>query len=98
MSLDLGIGEVDLNVTHNLSPMWREAGIRDALYESNGQPARAIGPLLRIGLVKMLRNPDKYRAMNPPNGWGDYDGAIEFLTKAALACADYPDAPVRVWA
>lgn len=33
-------------------------------------------------MVDILKaNPEKYRAMNPTNGWGDYEGAVDFLQK-----------------
>lgn len=37
-------------------------------------------------------DPDRYRAMNPENGWGDYDSLLKVLTEMrdrALSC-DWP--------
>lgn len=40
MGLDISLVKkeylVDMNITHNLVPMWKKAGIYDALYNSEG--------------------------------------------------------------
>lgn len=84
------------NATHNLSPMWRQAGIRDALYESEGQTAGSILPTLRLGLAKMVASPAEYKALNPKNGWGSYEGALDFLRTVIAACEANPDAIIEV--
>ena len=86
------------NATHNLGPMWREAGIRDALYNRAGSFAGSILPELRRGLQDMEARPDVYRAMDPPNKWGDYDGAVRFLRELIEACKKHPRATIGIWA
>ena len=44
-------------------------------------------------IVKGLEaDPERFQAMNPPNGWGDYDGLLEVLVAmrdhSRLACCD----------
>lgn len=34
--------------------------------------------------------PDKFRAMNPPNGWGGYDSFLETLIKMRDAVPEWP--------
>lgn len=34
----------------------------------------------------MEADPAAYRAMNPPNGWGDSDGALDVLRQFRDAC------------
>lgn len=70
----------DANMTHNVTPMWREAGVYDALYMSEGKTAADVLPALRLGFKDMQDNPGKYEAMNPTNGWGSYEGALTFLS------------------
>jgi hypothetical protein len=55
-----------------------------------------IAPLTE-GLDKLLATPDQYKALNPANGWGDYDGLLAFVTDYLMACRLYPDADVHVW-
>jgi len=87
----------DDNITHNLAPMWRKAGVFDAIYNSDGKQAGCIAKKLRKGLEKMKAKPEKFRRLNPVNGWGDYDGAIEFLSDLTDACEKYPNATIGVW-
>ena len=85
---------LDVNHTSNCAPMWRHAGAD--LREYDGKPAsEAAGPLTEA-VARMEADPDTYRAMNPPNGWGDYDTALAFLREIAQACARHSKATVRV--
>jgi hypothetical protein len=74
------------NMTHNVSTMWVEAGIYDSLYNSHGLKAGSIIFNLEEGLQKMTENPEKYKKLEPDNGWGTYDGAIKYLEEIILAC------------
>jgi hypothetical protein len=87
----------DENITHNLAPMWSEAGVYDALYNSKGKKASEIIDVLHQGLIDMENYPDKYKKMNPDNGWGDYDQALIFLRFLCESCKDYPNSIVNVW-
>lgn len=40
--------------------------------------------------------PDKFKKLNPANGWGDYDGLLAFVAAYLEACMEHPDATVRV--
>ena len=81
----------DDNVTYNLAPMLRLAGFWDDLYESNDAKAETMIPKLRAGLDAMLSDPDKFKALNPANGWGDYYGAVRFTRGVLEACVAHPD-------
>jgi hypothetical protein len=44
-------------------------------------------------IIKTLKaDPDGYRAMNPDNGWGDYDSLVKVLTEMRDAVPDWPTA------
>lgn len=102
MSLDLYLEEMGwhdvwgANITHNVSPMWREAGVYDALYNSEGKACGDVLPILLAGHEKMCSDREKYEALNPSNGWGSYEAAIEFLRKTIDACCQHPSARFRV--
>lgn len=85
------------NITHNLVPMWSEAGVYEALYESGGRLARDILPALRSGLESMEADPPRFRLLDSPNGWGLYENAVPWLRRLVAACEDHPNAKVRVW-
>ena len=44
----------------------------------------------------MEADPETYRAMNPPNGWGDYEGALAYLRRLAEACATHSKCTINV--
>lgn len=54
-----------------------------------------IGPL-SSGLELLRSDPERFKAFNPENGWGDYDGLVEFVRQYLQACKTYPAAEVRV--
>jgi hypothetical protein len=88
----------DGNVTHNLGRMAGEAGIYQHLWrpeELGITTAKQLVEPLKAGLELLRAEPDRFKALNPENGWGDYDGLVRFVTGYLMACEDYPDATVR---
>lgn len=89
----------DANITHNVSPMWTAAGCYGPLYDDEtweGRLGKEALAVLRAGVIAMEDSPEKFREMNPPNGWGDYEGALEWLRAAVAACAKYPEGKIRI--
>ena len=88
------------NYTSNVSRMWSDAiGIDYSLADlirDNPRPSDLL-PYLERGVEAMKADPEKYRAWNPENGWGDYEGALAYLEWMAQGCRDYPGAVVDVW-
>lgn len=87
----------DFNITHNVSKMWKKAGVFDALYESSGEQAGKYIDALERGLDDMRKNPEAYKELNPPNGWGDYSGALKFLEAWTSHCKRHPKAKIYVF-
>ena len=102
MSLDFYLEETkpcevcDANITHNLVPMWREAGVYEALYKSQGKQAKDIISVLESGVSAMAADPARFEAHNSPNGWGLYRNALPWLRKCLDACKENPEAIIRV--
>ena len=88
----------DDNITHNLNTMADAAGLYQALWRPEDinitTAAQLIAPLQR-GLAELETNPDRYRALNPANGWGNYAGLVRFVRAYLMACQAHPDATVR---
>ena len=93
------------NITHNLSKMANqvmlEGGItlRDVLWhpEKNGlYYARDISELLDEAFNTLLAEPNRFKTYNPENGWGDYDGLVDFVYNYRNACWDNPEAEIGV--
>lgn len=86
------------NITHNLNTMAEAAGIYLELWrpeEAGIHYAHQLIKPLREGLWRLQDNPTKYKKFNPSNGWGDYEGLVEFVAKYLEACQKYPDAVVE---
>mgnify|MGYP001582221770 CR=1 FL=1 len=67
---------VELNITYNLSQMLREARFC-GWPNLRGMPAQKAGEHILEVLDGMTADPGRWRAMNPPNGWGDYDSCLQ---------------------
>ena len=84
----------DMGYTYNISPMLRAAGIHTR--DMNEKTGEELSPLLDLAISRMQLDPEKYEAMNPENGWGDYEGAVNCLRKILSACVRHPRARIRV--
>ena len=49
-------------------------------------------PELEKGLLLMASNPQKYMALDAPNGWGTYVNALPWLDNLVQAFRSNPDA------
>lgn len=100
MSLDVYLTKAvySANITHNLNNMAEAAGIYMALWRPEdmgyGRAEDLIEPLSE-GLIKLLADPDYYKQFNPPNGWGSYEGLVEFVTEYLEACKQNREARIR---
>lgn len=94
MSYDINIGRESFNYTYNVSGMWYaakpEKGIR-CFYGKTG--AEALQDLKEIRDY-MEDHRDELLKMEPANGWGSYQGALDFVNKLIAASLSNPSA---VW-
>jgi hypothetical protein len=99
MSLDLyystdvctkcGRGEevAHVNVTYNLSQMWREAIPEDdRLIPIDGMTGKKALPKLEKALLILTSDPEHFRKFNPENGWGTYEILVQAVRKCIAAC------------
>jgi hypothetical protein len=94
------------NITHNLNTMAMTVELSNGmtLYDVMWRPdeqqglkyARDIAELLDEGWNILLSDPDKFKIFNPSNGWGSYDGLVNFVYNYRNACWDNPDAELSV--
>jgi len=68
--------------------LWRpdEIGITKA--------SQLIEPLAK-GLKLLRENPERFKEYNPENGWGTYEGLVDFVRSYLQACMENPDADVN---
>jgi len=82
--------------TYNLTPMWKLAGVfYGGSRDLDGLRADALADAAARGLQRAVSNPGHFKALNPENGWGDYDGFIRILTRTAILCAENRDGMIR---
>jgi CCR4-NOT transcription complex subunit 1 len=55
-----------------------------------------LGIALRYVLEALRKDPEHYKQWNPENGWGSYEGLLNFVAEYRNACLDNPDAELRV--
>jgi len=94
MSYDIDIGEESFNYTYNVSDMWYDCYPEKGIREHYGLSGKDSLPVLRHLREHMENNADKLRLMNPENGWGDFEGALHFVSRLILAAIDNPD---EIW-
>jgi hypothetical protein len=89
----------DKGITHNLNTMAREANIYEALWrpeEINISIAKELIPILEKGLEKLLKDKDHLKTFNPENGWGSYEGLVNFVREYLTACKEFPEATIVI--
>jgi hypothetical protein len=105
MSLDVYLTAVrptevySRNITHNLNKMAMEADIYMALWrpeEIGVTTAKQLVPLLETGLETLRSDPERFEKFNPENGYGSYEGLVNFVETYLQACKENPDAEVCV--
>jgi len=87
------------NITHNLGKMAVQAGVYEALWrpdEHGYETAEQIIPILKAGLDLLRSDKKRFKMFNPENGWGDYDGLVEFVADYLAACEEFPEATIYV--
>lgn len=87
------------NITHNLNVMAEAAGIYQHLWrpeELGITKAWQLIQPLREGLALLEAKPGTFKAFNPVNGWGSYEGLVKFVRAYLEACEQWPEAEIGV--
>lgn len=104
MSLDVSLHDnrsevYTANITHNLALMAEACGVYYACWrpdEIHCKKAKHILPMLKTAIIVLKAHPDFYKKFNPSNGWGSYEGLIDFLIQYSEACEKYPEAKIEI--
>ena len=89
------------NQTYNVSQMFRRAftetdGDLFELRDLHGMICKNIVWSLNNAVKYMQEHSEEMRKLNPSNGWGNYEGALEFLAAIHELCLEHPLAVVNV--
>lgn len=82
------------NYTCNVLEMFAEAGL--SMRALDGMPCEMAAEQLSDAIARLEAEPERFRKLNPPNGWGRYETAVEFLRSFAALCRAHPLATARV--
>lgn len=84
------------NYTSNVVPIWTKAMYGHEFAGFDGRQARECVPYLDEGIRQIETWPERFRELEPENGWGNLEGAMEYLVKCRDAFLRYPLATVKV--
>lgn len=90
----------DLYITFNVTKMVYEASDRAGFDIPslgnwlNGKKCKEVLPAILKILDELLADPDYFEALNPDNGWGNYDSLVLKWKSLATACTQYPEAMI----
>ena len=92
------------NMTSNVSRTWTRALTAVAatapdvkvpddgllsLGDTSGWSCKVVAPLYRAAAEWMTEHAAELRELNPANGWGDYESALEYMGRAASLAERY---------
>lgn len=93
---EIRVGDEHINYTHNCNGMIRDAGFTEWPYAVEDWSAARLADELDSAIRNLEADPKRYRAMDPPNGWGSYDSLLPVLRKVRDQCRTYPSTTVRM--
>jgi hypothetical protein len=76
--------------TWNVCPMFYAAGLEDGVRSLDGKTASEVATILAPVVQFMEAHPTEMRALNPKNGWGSYESALNFLRGIMVDCQMNP--------
>lgn len=88
------------NYTYNVNEMFMNALDKDD-YTSfqdyfDGMRCEFALEDINLMIARMRDNPDYFKKFNPENGFGDYSGALEFLSMIRDSCYNHLDGFLRI--
>ena len=93
-------GGYSANITHNLGEMAQAAGIYYQVWrpEEVGikTAAQMIEPLT-VGIALLKSDAERFKRLDPSNGWGTYADFVPWLERYLAACIENPNAEVSVY-
>jgi len=85
------------NITHNLTEMASQACLYRILWRPEEIDVHTAGRMigtLEEGIKELEMYPNAFKVYNPDNGWGSYEGLLEFAKDCLTHCYKHPDASV----
>ena len=98
MSFDVEVGEQDFNYTSNMGQFFSDFGVHPVNH-FNGVSRSGVSQMILTAFedISDYDMSDLEEKYNAPNGWGDVEGAMDFLHDIYVACLTETGAE-QVWA
>lgn len=87
--------QLAINYTYNAWRMF-EAVSGGSLTDLHGASTEEAASILECAIIGMLVDEAEVRPLEPENGWGSYDGFLEYLRELHRRCATAPGMEVAV--
>lgn len=85
------------NYTYNVCQMYCAAiPHEDGFRSLDGKLSSEAVPILAAAIAYMESHAEEMRKFNPKNGWGSYEGALEYLRTIRDDCQRHPKATVQI--
>lgn len=91
MSYYFEIADKSFNYTYNVSVMLYKAMPEHGIRVINGKCGEEAVKFLLTIYNYMVINSEALKELNPPNGWGSYEGALALVHKLIEASLTHPD-------
>lgn len=79
------------NYTYNCSPMWQVIFPGEKFVHIDGLSGKEALAILDKALVEFDIKPERFKKLNPENGFGDFDSFKGFIRELRDACLLNPD-------
>lgn len=73
------------NYTWNIAPILMEAW-GGTFTDMDRKNVKEVAEILEMIMSEMTENRNRYIALNPENGWGDYHGCLKYIKEIYTAC------------
>jgi hypothetical protein len=99
LMINTGIEEAEVkyvgNITYNIAPMVKKACGMTFL-DMEGKIATEVAQILKKGMVAMIERPEEFEALNPDNGWGNFEDLLSYMKLFWSLCRKHPSCVVEV--
>lgn len=86
------------NYTYNCANMFRVASEVDkSLSDLHNMSCVEAEPIISKAVENMQKDPVKYKAMNPENGWGSYETFLPYVESLLKECRANPSCKIGVY-
>jgi len=103
VSLEINTGSTYIEIgesrgmTYNVSSMYNKAFELEGGFRGlNEMFADEAVDYLEHAINEMKSNKEEYEKLNPKNGWGNYEGALELLEWLHFQCTEHSLARIRI--